>query len=294
MTVMPERRTKRIERANQLDEARAAALTLADAESAGGNGIRALVINLEGARDRLENITNHLARVGIPFERIPGIRGSDLSSYATRRLAPNWARAIAGENRAGTLGCFLGHIRAWEHVANGDGGYYLVLEDDAEPCGLIPRAFSALQIPDDVDLCFCNTRMEPLYAEDQVYPDRPTLFTSVEARTTRPADQKGIGGEAYFLNRAGAKKLLEVVDELGPFTHVDWFLMIVGVSEGAAEGLRREDRALKVYNRNRERLQPIRHIEFRMMALWPALMGRNKATQSLREAENAAAPAFGD
>jgi GR25 family glycosyltransferase involved in LPS biosynthesis len=285
---MEKRRERLAEHTKRLDDARAAALAAADREAPGGYPIRAFVINLEGARERLDGISRSLSEAGIAFERVPGIKGSDLSDYATRRLAPTWERALEEDDRAGTLGCFLGHIGAWERVANGDGGFYLVLEDDARPCVPIPRSFSALKIPEDVDLCFCNTRMEPLFANGADYPTRPKLLTAVEARGTRPADQRGIGGEAYFLSKRGAEKLLQAVDIVGAYKHVDWFLMMVGIDDEAAKTLRDNDRARKIYKRTEARLGAVRHIRFRMVSLWPSLMSRTKGVESTRKTENVA------
>ena len=269
------------------DAAREAAMAAIDLQAVNGDPLKALIINLESSRDRLENISAHLERAGVEFERVPGIRGSELSSYAVRRLAPNWARAINADDRMGTLGCFLGHIRAWEKVAGGDGRCYLVLEDDAAPYVPLPRSLSALNIAQDFDLCFCNARMERLFHKDEPFPTRPKLFTSLEARNSRPPTQKGTGGEAYFLTKAGAAKLLEVIDLTGPFTHVDWFLFMLGISEEEAKALRQDDRALKVYTRFRDQFRPARHIAFRMTALWPALMSQ-RGFASTRRAENAA------
>ena len=267
------------------NKARAAALAAMDSEAADGEPYKALIINLESSSDRLQNISGHLERAGVGFERAPGIRGSDLSSYAVRRLAPDWNRS---EDHLGTLGCFLGHIRAWESVANGEGRCHLVLEDDAVPCGALPRSISALNIPQDFDLCFCNTRMERVFREGEVFPARPTLFSAMEARSSRRPTKQAIGGEGYFLSKAGAAKALEAVDRIGPFMHVDWFLFVLGVSEEAAKAFRKDDVAAEVYKRQRTKFRPVRDIEFRTASLWPALMDRKRAFESTRRAENAA------
>jgi len=266
------------------NKARAAALASIDSEAGAGEPYKALIINLESSIDRLQNICGHLKRADVEFERVPGLRGSDLSSYGMRRLAPNWNGV---KNHLGTLGCFLGHIRAWEKVANGEGRGHLVLEDDAIPCGALPRSISALHIPQDFDLCFCNTRMERVFRQGETFPAHPTSFSAMEARSSLRPTKKAIGGEAYFLSKAGAVKALQAVDRIGPFMHVDWFLFVLGIDEEAAKAFRGDDRAAQLYNRVREQFRPVRDIEFRTIALWPALMDRARGIESTRRAENA-------
>ena len=267
-------------------QAREGVLAGVDAHS-GDDAIKALIVNLESSRERLERLGAHLAEAGIEYERVPGIRGSDLSRYAVQRVAPNWTRAITGDNRLGTLGCFLGHIKAWERVAEDDDGrVHLVLEDDAAPRSVLPRSLSALGLTPDFDICFVNTRMERLFADGEELPAKPTLYPAFEARNSRPAIQPATGGDAYLLTKSGAAKLLEVVDLVGPITHVDWFLFIVGITDEEAEKFREDDRAKKIFDKFRKRLDPARHVTFRSMALWPALMGPSRQDESNRRAEN--------
>src|SRR5262249_45978700 len=75
------------------------------------------------------------------------------------------------------------------------------------------------------------------------------------------------------------------VDRVGPFTHVDWFLFIVGVSAEEATTFPPDERAGRVYRRFSRHLEPARDIGFRAMALWPALMGPS-GQGSTRKAEN--------
>ncbi len=237
---------------------------------------KALVINLESSRDRFERVTAQLKEAGVPFERVAGTRGRDLPNYAVRRLAPyvlnNIENIADGQKRFGTLGCFLGHIRAWEVAAAGDLDYHLILEDDAMLSGTLPRSLGALGVEPDFDLCFCNVRMEPLFIGDEPFPTRPQLFTALAARSSRPPFQAAIGGDGYFVSREGATKLIEIVDRTGTLEHVDWFLFAAGIAEEEAEQLRPDDRARKVYNRFRAHLRPARDIPLRAMALWPALI----------------------
>lgn len=274
-------------RARRGIEARGTVLAGIDAQAPGADAIKALIVNLESSRDRLEKIAGHLTEAGIEYERVPGIRGSDLSRYAVQRVAPNWSRAITADNRLGTLGCFLGHIKAWETVAaSEDDRVHLVLEDDAAPRSVLPRSFSALGLAPDFDICFCNARMERLFAEGEELPAKPTLYPAFEARCSRPAIQPATGGEAYFLTKQGAAKLLEVVEAVGPLTHVDWFIFLVGITDEEAASFREDDRAKKIFDRFRDRLEPARHVTFRSMALWPALMGPSRQDESTRRAEN--------
>ncbi len=260
----------------KIEQARQTGLEAID-QHAQGEPIKALVINLETSRDRYERVAGHLEQAGVAFDRAAGTRGHDLPIYAVKKLAPYVLHGIESAKNAnkrfGTLGCWLGHIKAWERAASStENKYHLILEDDAVPYGPMPRTWEALGVDGDFDICFCNHRMEPLFGADEDMPTKPTLFTALEARSRRPPGQAAIGGDAYFVSREGARKLLDIVDRVGTMEHVDWWLFVVALTEAEVEQLRPDDRARKVCNRFRRYLEPARDIRINAKALWPALV----------------------
>jgi glycosyl transferase family 25 len=100
-----------------------------------------LVINLDRDPDRLEHMQREFGRVGLPFERIPGIYGTDLTPDLRPYFCHPGGPRIASSLTRGEIGCYAGHISAWRAVVERDirpGA--LVCEDDI----VIPDSFPSL------------------------------------------------------------------------------------------------------------------------------------------------------
>lgn len=178
--------------------------------------LRALVINLDRDLDRMEQMRRLFAPLDfVRLERSPGVLMSELP----RALAVH----LSGRNdvRAGMMGVFLAHVRAWETVAAG-GEWTLILEDDIRMVrgGILRR----LVAPKDAELIFVNSRAdpEPRKKVQAARPDiRPTL-DMIDRKLMPEAGQKAPGGDGYLLSPEGARKLLAAVEADGFRGHVDW------------------------------------------------------------------------
>jgi hypothetical protein len=189
-----------------------------------------ILINLDSATARLAAVQAQLeGRTDITLTRQPGVLAIQLPELACWKLGGQQAVVHRGR-----LGCFLAHIAAWERVAQGSATHQLIIEDDAV-FGPLERIFG-LDLPEGMDLIFCNQRMNP---DPQGAADRPlALFPSrailaVKADGVRAGKRwKGVGADGYLLSREGAKKLLQAVARDGVHGHVDARMLRYCLSEG--------------------------------------------------------------
>ena len=179
----------------------------------------ALIINLARDEDRFRSITAILRNEpSFNLVRISAVDGSELPVAARQTLSSNerWA------TRAGEIGCFLSHSKAWEHVASSTQRFCIILEDDAVPFNLGRLAVTSL--PADFDLIFINDRMSGGSRSDR--PDLSVSFVPIEDCLVSLAERpKGVGGDGYILSPEGARKLLAAVKKDLFYGHVDWRLL---------------------------------------------------------------------
>jgi GR25 family glycosyltransferase involved in LPS biosynthesis len=189
-----------------------------------------LVINMDKDVDRLGRIFDALGKdEELNSVRIQAIPGSSLPQAARVALAHNegWA------SKAGEIGCFLSHVKAWEFVAGTDAPFCIVLEDDAIPIGL--DRLATTQFPDDFEFIFINDRMTVGSRTDP--PTLPARFVAVRDSLPLLNDRPGgVGGDGYILTPGGARKLLDAVSKDLFFGHVDWRLLRYCVKPEDLEG----------------------------------------------------------
>ncbi|MGE5452937.1 MAG: glycosyltransferase family 25 protein [Acidobacteriota bacterium] len=91
-----------------------------------------LLINLDRSPERLARCAAILDRLGLPWERVPGVDGAQLDPAYLKRLNPQpaphgeWFRGLS----AGELGCFLSHLKCWQLIADRQLPCAIILEDD--------------------------------------------------------------------------------------------------------------------------------------------------------------------
>ncbi len=94
--------------------------------------LHVFLINLDRSVDRLARCAPILDRLGVSWERVPGVEGRALDADQLKALNPQpaprnaWFRPLT----AGEIGCFLSHLRCWQLIEARDIDCGLVLEDD--------------------------------------------------------------------------------------------------------------------------------------------------------------------
>jgi len=96
----------------------------------------AYLINLDRDTERLSFMHEQLTRLGIAYERISALRGTDTEALEAYDAGSAITSGYALSD--GEIGCAASHRRAYELMLKHDAKYALILEDDVE----LPKDFS--------------------------------------------------------------------------------------------------------------------------------------------------------
>jgi glycosyl transferase, family 25 len=161
---------------------------------------RVLLINLDRSTDRRQVSERVLNDLGLSWQRIAGVDGALLSEAQRRQLNPpcgwhEWFRPLT----PGEVGCFLGHMRCWQHVVDQELPWALVLEDDfaPEPGVAFAHLEALAQAPGNWDVIRLSNASAPLAG----VPGPQWL-------DVQPGVGRFTNGTAYWVSNAGARKLL--------------------------------------------------------------------------------------
>ena len=222
------------------------------------------VINRERDADRLGRFQKSCRHWSVVFQRVEGVdlrkNPGHLRDYDARIAAFCYNKQ---EFVRGIYGCFLGHREAWQAVASGSSEWGLVCEDDARFLGPIPKSIEQFCLPVNADIVFCNQRMgDGLLLRETCYEDLAkcleyvTVDEGLERLLRFNPHLVAPGGDAYFLSKSGAQKLLEIFEEVGMAFDVDWFMLFHSVSDNAMWQFLKTDKTGRFdgYVPHRERL----------------------------------------
>lgn len=236
-----------------------------------------LVLNVPGDRDRLKSISSQISKFkSANLALIPGVQGALLPNLVCDYLTDN----PYSKFYKGTLGCFMSHIRAWEHLAESIEPFMLVIEDDVWIGDL--DILTILEFPLDCDLIFCNDRMSvrPLSSEEQTC-ELCSLTPSLEHLE---AHGRPIGADGYILSPSGARKLLQFVAKDGLFSHVDVRMLAYCLSTSEANALPGKQRLTNNLKVLRSKYPEEHHLNARVLA--PALTRHRPDLESRRQAQD--------
>ena len=90
------------------------------------------VINLEDNKPRLDDVTQQLDALNLPFERIDAVAGKKLSADQIAQIYDkNANKSLHHRNlTVGEIGCYLSHRKIWQKMVDNQIERVLVLEDD--------------------------------------------------------------------------------------------------------------------------------------------------------------------
>lgn len=124
---------------------------------------------------------------------------------------------------AGTAGCWLSHVAAWEAICNHDSEWGIVLEDDAMPEFHSMFVDEVLDKLRGFDFVWLNERMSgkslSLGSKDVPEPLDPWLLFAHWG-----SGRTAVGSDAYLMNKRTAETLLELSKASGIGGHLDGFL----------------------------------------------------------------------
>jgi glycosyl transferase family 25 len=155
--------------------------------------MRALVINLASATDRLALQRAQLQALGLPWERIEAVTPATLSPPATDPVWHRWQRPL----RVTEMALLASHVRTWQRVI-ALGEPCLILEDDALLATATPAFLAQVAALNGIDHISLETRSR-----------RKTVARSRDPRAPiRRLWQDRTGSAAYVAWPAGAAKLI--------------------------------------------------------------------------------------
>ncbi|PPE05615.1 glycosyltransferase family 25 protein [Holospora curviuscula] len=94
--------------------------------------INTYIINLDRGKERWERMMLQLAQFStFHIQRISGVDGKHENISHIRVNSKKSIQYFGQPLSVGTIGCYLGHVRAWEMFCHSQHAYGLILEDDA-------------------------------------------------------------------------------------------------------------------------------------------------------------------
>lgn len=104
------------------------------------------VINLADADERWRFMQKQLDRIKIPYTRLEGILGKELTLPHHNYNESKYRILHGKKTNMGELGCFFSHIKALQTFLNSDASHAMILEDDIKlPANLIGLIQEALE-----------------------------------------------------------------------------------------------------------------------------------------------------
>jgi len=180
---------------------------------------KAYVINLDRSPGRLTAVTENLRKEGLAFERIQAVDGAQLSRLVRM---DNATRLCANFCTDGQIGCGMSHMKAWRKLLEDEVDVAIIMEDDVK---LVDGFKSRLElawrdVPNDFDLVYvgclvgCDSNgndgvMSHLFAGFP-FTQKGNVWKKVSDRVFIP--KFALGLHCYVVSRAGAMKLLELMD----------------------------------------------------------------------------------
>lgn len=166
------------------------------------------VINLKRCTNRMNAFADHMASLGIKFERWDAVNGTDATKQASH-LCRNYTCTN------GMIGCYLSHITLWKHILQKNTeGWFLVFEDDSliTPAGI-----------KNISQLFEEMRSWP--RTHYAYPEMINLACTAMCKYKRVTDNLFVpltvnGTACYLISTDGIRKALSILDR--PIhTHID-------------------------------------------------------------------------
>ncbi len=188
--------------------------------------LKAYLINLDRSPERLMFMREQFGSLGIKFERLRAVDGSDFDQEKVEAYAQERPAAPPEAWSRGAIGAFLSHAAAWQHVASNSAPAAAIFEDDVHLASDIkPLLASSTWIPADADI----VRLEGM---GNMKLARGRRIAECAGRRLHRALSGTWGSAGYVLTRRASATLLAAP----PRHHIpaDHFLFSPGLSPLAA------------------------------------------------------------
>jgi glycosyl transferase family 25 len=164
------------------------------------------VISLERATDRRAFVRHEFDALGVDYEIVNAVDGRTLDQHALRSYS-EW-RTVYRYGRGlgrGMVACSMSHLRAYERIAAEEIPEVVIVEDDVRPRADFPRVLDARgRLPNDWDVVTFHSLFgwaTPEPVNEVIIADRYRICSYA---------RNPMGTQAYMINHAAARRLLEV------------------------------------------------------------------------------------
>jgi GR25 family glycosyltransferase involved in LPS biosynthesis len=159
------------------------------------------LINMDKDTDRLEKVTKECDKVGIKFERFPGVKVSDVSQNILDEYVPKETQKYGTD---AMLGCCFSHLFVWQDAIKKNYKNILVLEDDVYFTNDFNEYLKNVieEVPDDYDILYLG------YCELLCRKSKDCGFNYIY-KPIYPLNQ-----HAYIVSNKGLKKLVNLITKL--------------------------------------------------------------------------------
>lgn len=185
------------------------------------------IVNLERRSDRKKETMKQLTDSGVSCEDYEFIKAVDGSLLGPTRELKHLFRNNDFGSRKGVIGCALSHYKLWKRLVNDSRHeYYVIMEDDFVLCSNFKKQLETLKSNNEFmmrEVLFLGYHMFEKNRNYDVYN-----LVSDEVDVTELNKDLYIGGYfAYSINKTGAKKLLEYIDQNGINHGIDYLNKIL-------------------------------------------------------------------
>ena len=185
------------------------------------------IINLERRSDRKKDTMKKLVHAGVSSDDYEFIKAVDGSLLEPTSKLKHLFRNNDFGSRRGVIGCALSHYNLWKRLVNdSQHEYYVIMEDDFILCSNFKKQLETLKINNEFatrEVLFLGYHMFEKNRNYDVYN-----LVSDEVAVTELNKDIYIGGYfAYSINKNGAKKLLEYIDQNGINHGIDYLNKIL-------------------------------------------------------------------
>jgi len=188
--------------------------------------MKAYLINMAAATERLRFVSEQVARLGITMVRVEAINGRQLPE-PYEDYSPRFFMLKHGKRtNPAEIGCYFSHIKALRaFLATGD-DHGLILEDDvAFASDAWDTIAKALRHAADWDILRLSALHDPVRVKVRALGEHHALYVDLTKQT---------GAGAYFVNRRAAQVLVQRLLPMSlPYDHAfdhEWSMGLVSLS----------------------------------------------------------------
>lgn len=185
------------------------------------------IVNLERRSDRKKDTMNKLDKAGIPTDDCEFIKAVDGSSLKPTPELNHLFRNNDFGSRRGVIGCALSHYNLWKRLLNdSQHEYYVIMEDDFVLCSNFKKQLDTLKSNNEFatrEVLFLGYHMIEKNRNYDIYN-----MVSHQVDVKELNKDIYIGGYfAYSINKVGAKKILDYIDQNGINHGIDYLNKIL-------------------------------------------------------------------